>query len=441
MHCHLRSYHKIMKKHKEIDKWELILNKIAGCACQYHLTKLQRLDNILKGINTNENEIRALQGWCRDDSFLGIPAANEIEYKLGGPLISLDGTRAYEFLIEFCVNEPNAGIYYGVKGLTLEGDHYCSIDQFVEDFWGMKMEGLINKGINKSEVDSQKAGKHNTMDSDVGIVRNLIAKCLNHTFPGKDFSKRFMFTDNALDYTFWPFWIAAEPEEDLVWETARAVSIIRRIYKERADSRRALFELSDPDCPISEDLKKKLMSIGEVKSPQKESAGQPIDYRSNVRSDYVKTIRFTNQAYNSIITKLGNDENRKFFNQLINDLTKPDPVNGMPQILKESTLLEKGFEIQKGHNGRLAKIMRIFFEYLPDKTGLKYKKIWDLFEDIPSICHPYDFGLITQKNLSNHSTFTAESDADEEQESLSQEKAKLEQFVKMAKARSTNVIK
>lgn len=82
---------------QKIDKWEQILNIIGGHARQSHITKLHRLDNILNGVNAIDEEVEALQGWRRDDSFLGIPAANEIEYKLGYPLISLDGTALMNF--------------------------------------------------------------------------------------------------------------------------------------------------------------------------------------------------------------------------------------------------------------------------------------------------------------------------------------------------------
>lgn len=37
-------------------------------------------------------------------------------------LHSLDGHRAYEFLIEYCTNDPSVGIYYGCRGFTKESE-------------------------------------------------------------------------------------------------------------------------------------------------------------------------------------------------------------------------------------------------------------------------------------------------------------------------------
>lgn len=389
-----------MENHKEISKWGRILNIIRGHACQYHITKLRRIDNILKGVNATEEEVEVLHGWRRDDSFLGIPAANEIEYKLGYPLISLDGTRAYEFLIEFSVNDPNLGIYYGVKGLTLKGDHYDQIDAFVKDFWGMDMDDLIKHGVNKSDERPQKTKRNKNPKNKVETVRDLIAKYLNATFPGKDFSQRFMFTDNACDRTFWPFWIAVEPEEDIVRETARAVSIIRRIYKERADSRRSLYELSDSDCPIPEKWRKKLMGIGEVECADKKPVERLSEYPA-VRNEYVQTIHFTNQAYRSIIQKLGNDYNRQFFNQLLADLT--NPLHDCA-ILRQSAFLEKGFEIADSNNRFLCVIMRRLFEELEfenDNDSEKYRNVSDFIKDLSLIFLSVDGQVLTPKNMNN----------------------------------------
>lgn len=429
-----------MDNHKETDKWEKILNIIVGHARQSHIAKMQRLDNILNGVNASDYEIEALQGWRRDDSFLGIPAANEIEYKLGYPLISLDGTRAYEFLIEFSVNDPNFGIYYGVKGLTLDGDHYYQIDNFVKDFWGMGMDDLIRDGIKKIDWHPQKSQKNRYANKKVETVRDLIAKYLNATFPGKDFSQRFMFTDNAWDHTFWPFWIAAEPEEDIVWETARAVSILRRIYKERADDRRALYELTDPDCPISEEWKNKLMGIGEVPCANKEWVDCLSGY-SSVRDEYVNTIRFTNQSYRSIIKKLGNDYNRRYFEQLLECLINSES-HGL-EILKQSTLLEKGFEIVKKHKLDLYVIMQLFFEDLDNKDDLEYKSAWDFFGDLPSILLPSDGHVLTQKNMYNGAREIVSVNKDKKPLKPDKEKMlrNMKMLMRMAKAEAQGLLK
>lgn len=423
-----------MEKYKEIVKWDQRLNLIGGHARQSHIIKLQRLDNILKGVNAENDEIEALQGWRRDDSFLGNHADNEIEYKLGYPLISLDGTRAYEFLIEFNVNDPNIGIYYGVKGLTLEGKHFSQIDHFVRDFWGMGMDNLKMHGLKQCDEYPQKSQKNKHANEKVETVRDLIAKYLNATFPGKDFSQRFMFTDNACDHTFWPFWISAEPEEDIVWETARAVSIIRRIYKERADSSRSLYELSDSDCPISKYWKNRLMGIREEKYSDKKSVTRQPEYTS-VRKEYVQTIRFTNQVYSSILKKLGNDDNRRFFEQLLAYLIRTESHGS--EILKRSTLLENGFEIASRHNRELSAIMRLFFEGLENKNKLEYKTVSDFFEDLSSIFLPGDGHVLTPKNMSNRASEIISSNKDGQSLKPSEEKKlrDLKEIIMKAKAR------
>lgn len=56
-----------------------------------------------------------------DASFHGNKAPHHMMYKLG-TLYSKDGCRGYEFLIEYDVYEPVVGIYYGCKGLILDGN-------------------------------------------------------------------------------------------------------------------------------------------------------------------------------------------------------------------------------------------------------------------------------------------------------------------------------
>lgn len=271
-------------------------------------------------------------------------------------------------------------------------------------------------------------------------MRDLIAKYLNATFPGKDFSQRFMFTDNAWDHTFWPFWIAAEPEEDIVWETARAVSILRRIYKERADDRRALYELTDPDCPISEEWKNKLMGIGEVPCANKEWVDCLSGY-SSVRDEYVNTIRFTNQSYRSIIKKLGNDYNRRYFEQLLECLINSES-HGL-EILKQSTLLEKGFEIVKKHKLDLYVIMQLFFEDLDNKDDLEYKSAWDFFGDLPSILLPSDGRVLTQKNMYNGAREIVSVNKDKKPLKPDKEKMlrNMKMLMRMAKAEAQGLLK
>ena len=69
-----------------------------------------------------------VEEFVRDDSYHNVKAIHHIMYKLKvGPrgetrLISADGNRGYEFLIEFDKKDPEYGIYYGCRGLILGGD-------------------------------------------------------------------------------------------------------------------------------------------------------------------------------------------------------------------------------------------------------------------------------------------------------------------------------
>ena len=60
-------------------------------------------------------------------------------------LHSHDGHRAYEFLIEYCTNDPSVGIYYGCRGFTKKQySHPKEILQFRQEYAELKEE-LIQK--------------------------------------------------------------------------------------------------------------------------------------------------------------------------------------------------------------------------------------------------------------------------------------------------------
>lgn len=350
---------------------------------QRYLEKLKRLD----GISATEKEKVMLQGWHRDDSFLGNPAKRHIMYKLGQPLVSCDGNRAYEFLIEFDVNDPSIGIYYGVKGLILDGNLRQQIEILTKEFYGVSIEDYLQ----------QKPSSNKEWPLYI-----LISKYLNATFPGKDFAQRFRVTDNANDNTFWPFWIAADPEEDIIWETARAVSIIRRIYHERVNNGHnqcGLFELSDSSCPISEDSREKLKSIGEENSPLKSLQNKKLSLpENNVRSEYLTTIRFSNQTYDAFMLNLGSERARRIFKELISSLI-------YYKMIHQSSLLENGYEIEKDQKiSDIARLLRMFWDVLEedDKKKSKYKNYSSLFHDVPSIFIPENMEVMVSKNIINY---------------------------------------
>lgn len=134
-----------------------------------------------------------LKGSCH-----GLNAPNHMMYKID-TLYSKDGHRAYEFLLEYDIFEPTVGIYYGCKGLTLDGyDHDIEIDTFNKE-WDQ--------------------------------IKGHVCVILNNTFPGKNFAMRFKATNNANDNTYWPFWISLQEEEDIYEVGLRALKLIYNVYK------------------------------------------------------------------------------------------------------------------------------------------------------------------------------------------------------------------
>ena len=140
----------------------------------------------------------------RDDTYHGIKSNHHIVFKYlfkngSTMLISKDGHRGYEFLIEFDVIRPELGIYYGCRGAVLEGDQEKENHIFFSE-WKDKIE-------------------------------NELCHVLNNTFIDLDFSNRFRLTDNANNKTFWPFWIVLGDDEDIIEVAARATKLIAKTYK------------------------------------------------------------------------------------------------------------------------------------------------------------------------------------------------------------------
>lgn len=99
-------------------------------------------------------------------------------------LLSADGHRRYEFLIEYDIYNPSQGIYFGCKSTTLPNyDH-------------------------KSETANAL--------SDWQLARPFVTLRLNNVFVVKDFTYRYKDTDNDADLTFWPFWISLYEDESPV---------------------------------------------------------------------------------------------------------------------------------------------------------------------------------------------------------------------------------
>lgn len=149
------------------------------------------------------SKMDSVKDFVRDDRYFGHEDDLHIQYKFrfsNGEtyLMSKDGHRAYEFLIEFDKKDTAYGIYYGCRAYICEGDQ---------------------------------AEENKILTEEWNLLRGEASRILNNTFVNKDFSKRFRPTNNAENRTFWPFWITLEPEEDIVAVAARATALIASVYK------------------------------------------------------------------------------------------------------------------------------------------------------------------------------------------------------------------
>lgn len=115
-------------------------------------------------------------------------------------LLSADGHRQYDFLIEYDIYNPSQGIYFGCKSVTLPNFNHKSETA-------------------NALVDWQQAQPYVTLR-------------LNNVFIDKDFDFRYKATDNDTGNTFWPFWISLYEDESPVNVAVRALQIIAGIYDE-----------------------------------------------------------------------------------------------------------------------------------------------------------------------------------------------------------------
>lgn len=143
--------------------------------------------------------------FTEDNSFNGVNAGHHLMFKFicdengSTELRSKDGNRAYEFLIEFDMEDTAYGIYYGCRGLIKGGDQEEQI------------------ALLQSEWDE--------------ILMGEVCNVLNNTFVDKDFSGRFQKTNNANNKTYWPFWISLYEDEDIITVAARAVQLMYKVYR------------------------------------------------------------------------------------------------------------------------------------------------------------------------------------------------------------------
>lgn len=146
-----------------------------------------------------------------EGSVPGLHLPNHMMYRIK-PLHSDNGHRLYEFLIEYNRKKPSEGIYYGCRGITIEGfDHDNEIKIFREEW--EKMMGIV-------------------------------CTVLNNTFPEKDFSRRFKKPDNANTNTYWLFWISLQEDEDINEVGVVAIKKIRDVFEKYINNEIAQEDLS-----------------------------------------------------------------------------------------------------------------------------------------------------------------------------------------------------
>ena len=182
------SNEELIIKKKNHSFWK----KLNTEASQFYIKKMEELA-----------EIKDLR---RDDTFLLHKAPNHMMYKLE-TIERKDVGRAYEFLVEYEVHEPTVGIYFGCKGLILDGNDEHQIEEFNKEW---------------------------------EILKLAVTFYLNSTFPGKDFQHRFKPTNNSNNHTYWPFWITLYEDEDIREVAYRAIVIIRKVYKQYFDNNKII---------------------------------------------------------------------------------------------------------------------------------------------------------------------------------------------------------
>lgn len=169
-------------------------------------------------------ENKMLQLGTRDELRTEIPGKKlpeHMAFKID-PIILEKEHRMYEFLIEYKTTAPSEGIYYGCRGITLEGgNHMANIEHFRREWDDIKYE---------------------------------ICVVLNNTFPGKDFSHRFKMTDNANDQTYWLTWITLYEDEDINHVGMRSIKIMRFIMQDYLKHPKNFTQRALPQKNINDDI-------------------------------------------------------------------------------------------------------------------------------------------------------------------------------------------
>ncbi len=120
-------------------------------------------------------------------------------------VISADGHRRYDLLIEYDIYHPSHGIYFGCRSTTLPDFDHATESKAALAEWNS--------------------------------VLPLALRRLNNVFQEKDFSCRLRDTDNDNDRTFWPFWISLHEDESPQDVARVALRILAAAYKDYVEGK------------------------------------------------------------------------------------------------------------------------------------------------------------------------------------------------------------
>lgn len=133
-------------------------------------------------------------------------------------LLSADGHRRYDLLIEYDIYHPSHGIYFGCRSTTLPDFNHAEETIAALKEWN--------------------------------AVLPLALRRLNNVFPEKDFSCRLRDTDNDNDRTFWPFWISLHEDESPHAVARTALQILANAYRDYTSGKATKVPTLDPS-PIT----------------------------------------------------------------------------------------------------------------------------------------------------------------------------------------------
>lgn len=240
----------------------------------------------------------------------GIDAPNHMMYKID-TLYSKDGHRAYEFLLEYDIFEPNVGIYYGCKGFTLDGyDHDTEIENFNKEWEQLK---------------------------------GLVCTILNNTFPGKNFAMRFKATNNANDNTYWPFWITLQEEEDIHEVGLRALKLIRNVYRKM----------------LEEDI------IETKEFPVFKNNPDSTSFTQKAYTQFIEKLYIYKRGrMGRIVDEEATKKNILLFETFMNNAEKK-------RIIYRDLNYEYAWQVQEYSNSDFIRLFSAFFQYMADHNLIK----------------------------------------------------------------------